>query len=203
VNSSVLWYATRATGLVALGLLTATVVLGLVTARRTSTPGWPGFVLQDLHRRVSILTVCFLAIHVLTSVLDTYVSIGWLAIVVPFASPYERFFVGLGAVSVDLFIAVFLSSLFRPLIGSRTWRAIHWLAYLSWPISVAHAIGSGTDIRLSWVDGFLGACCFAVVVTVVWRFARAAVDRARASAEDANPRGQSPRAVADTTGRWA
>jgi sulfoxide reductase heme-binding subunit YedZ len=84
-----LWYTTRATGIVALVLLSATVVLGLMTRRRVSSEGWPRFVLQDLHRRISILSVCFLGIHVLTSVADTYVDIGWQSILVPFTSRYE------------------------------------------------------------------------------------------------------------------
>ncbi|MGO9341727.1 MAG: ferric reductase-like transmembrane domain-containing protein [Acidimicrobiales bacterium] len=171
MSSQMLWYTTRATGLVAMLLLTATVVLGLLTARRVSARGWPRFVQQDLHKRISILAVSFLGIHILTSVVDTYVHIGWLAVVVPFASPYQRFFVGLGAISLDLLLAVFVSSLVRSHIGARTWRALHWLAYLSWPVGIAHAIGSGTDIRLGWVDGLVGACCFAVVATAAWRFA--------------------------------
>jgi sulfoxide reductase heme-binding subunit YedZ len=171
MSSQMLWYTTRATGLVAMVLLTATVVLGLLTARRASGWGWPRFVQQDLHKRISILSVSFLGIHILTSILDTYVHIGWLAVVIPFTSSYDRFFVGLGAISFDLLAAVFISSLLRSHIGARTWRAIHWLAYGSWPVGIAHSIGSGTDVRLGWVDGLVGICCFAVVATAAWRFA--------------------------------
>ena len=49
----------------------------------------------------------------LTSVLDTYVDISWAAIVVPFTSSYGRFWVGVGAISLDLMIAVFVTSLLR------------------------------------------------------------------------------------------
>jgi sulfoxide reductase heme-binding subunit YedZ len=171
MTSQILWYTTRATGLMAMVLLTASVVLGLLTARRTSGPGWPRFVQQDLHKRISILSVSFLGIHILTSVLDSYVHIGWFAIVIPFTSSYDRFFVGLGAISFDLLAAVFISSLLRSHLGARTWRAVHWLAYGCWPIGIAHSIGTGTDIRLGWVDGLVGICCFAVITAVAWRFA--------------------------------
>ena len=181
MSSEMLWYTTRATGLLAMLLLTATVVLGLMTSRRVSAPGWPRFVQQDLHKRISILAVCFLGIHVLTSVVDTYVHIGWIAVVVPFTSPYERFFVGLGAISLDLLLAVFVSSIARSHIGARTWRALHWLAYLSWPVAIAHGIGSGTDMRLTWVDGLVGACCFAVVAAAAWRFAAPVISRRTAT----------------------
>ena len=166
-----MWYTTRATGLVALLLFTATVVLGLMTAGRASATRWPRFVQQDLHRRISLLAVVFLSIHVLTSVLDTYVHIGWIGIVVPFTSPYERFFVGLGAVSLDLMAAILFSSLLRNRIRPRTWRALHWLSYVSWPIAIAHSVGAGTDTRLLWVDVMVAVCCVAVLGAGLWRFA--------------------------------
>ena len=176
MSSQLLWYTTRATGLTAFVLLTATVVLGLLARRRVSSPRWSRFVQQEVHRRISILAVSFLAVHILTSILDTYVHIGWTAIVVPFTSPYERFFVGLGAVALDLFIAVFVSSLLKDHMSTRVWRAIHWLAYGSWPVAAAHSIGSGTDMRLDWVDAIVGACCLSVVLAALVRFATAPAD---------------------------
>ena len=157
MSSTSLWYATRASGIVALVLLTLTMVLGLATTNRMRARHWPGFAQQELHRRISILAVVFVAIHVLTSVLDTFVHIGWLAIAVPFASPYSRFWVGVGTVSLDLLVAVFVSSLLRSRIKPGTWRALHWLAYGSWPIALAHTFGMGTDAGEHWVIA-LGHC---------------------------------------------
>ena len=99
MSSTVLWYATRATGLMALVLLTGTTVLGVLTANRFTARAWPGFAQQDLHRRVSLIAMVFLAGHVVTSVLDTYVHIGWAAVVVPFASPYKRLWVAVGTIT--------------------------------------------------------------------------------------------------------
>jgi predicted ferric reductase len=183
-----LWYTTRATGLVALLLFTATVVLGLLTAGRASGRSWPRFVQQDLHKRISILALVFLGIHILTSVLDTYVHIGWLAIVVPFTSPYGRFFVGLGALSLDLMAAVMISSFLRTRIKPRTWRAVHWLSYLSWPLAIAHSVGIGTDARLLWVDGLVVVCCLAVLATAVWRFGGISVGRRQPTPQLAHER---------------
>jgi sulfoxide reductase heme-binding subunit YedZ len=169
MNSTSLWYATRASGIVALVLLTLTMVLGLVTTSRSRARNWPGFAQQEIHRRISIMAVVFLALHVLTSVLDTYVNIGWLAVIVPFASPYGRFWVGLGTVALDLMIAVFVSSLLRARIRPGTWRGIHWLAYASWPIALAHTFGLGTDAGERWVIA-VGALCVVVVgLSLAWR----------------------------------
>ena len=151
MNSTTFWYITRASGIVALVLLTLTMILGLTTASRLRTRQWPGFAQQELHRRASMLSMIFLSIHVLTSVLDTYVHIGWLAIVVPFTSPYGRFWVATGAVALDLMVAVFVTSLLRARIRPTTWRAIHWVAYACWPIALLHTFGMGTDSRERWV----------------------------------------------------
>jgi methionine sulfoxide reductase heme-binding subunit len=169
VNSTFLWYTTRASGIVTLILFTATMVLGLTTTSRARSRNWPGFAQQEIHRRISILAVVFLAIHVLTSVLDTYVRIGWFAIVVPFTSPYSRFWVALGTVALDLTVAVFVSSLLRAHLTPGTWRGIHWLAYASWPVALAHTFGMGTDSREHWVIALGALCVLSVGLALGWR----------------------------------
>lgn len=167
--STTLWYTTRATGIVALVLLTATLVLGILTAGRVRSRTWPAFAQADLHKRISLLAMVFLAFHVVTSVLDTYVNVGWAAILVPFASPYRPVWTGLGTVGVDLILAVAISSALRQRIRARTWRGIHWLAYGSWPVAMAHSLGIGTDASKLWMDGLAVVCSLAVVGSLTWR----------------------------------
>ena len=169
MNSTWLWYATRATGIVALILLTATMVLGIATVKRTRARNWPGFAQQEMHRRISMLSVVFLGLHVLTSVLDTFVSIGWASVLIPFTSSYDRVWVGVGTVALDLMVAVFVSSLLRARMKPGTWRAVHWLAYVSWPVALAHTFGMGTDAGEPWVIGLGVACILSVAVAVLWR----------------------------------
>jgi predicted ferric reductase len=182
VSSTWLWYATRASGIVALVLLTLTMVLGLTTTSRARARHWPGFAQQELHRRISILAVVFVAIHVLTSILDTFVHIGWLAIIVPFTSSYSRFWVGMGTVALDLMVAVFVSSLLRARVKPGTWRAIHWLAYGSWPVALAHTFGMGTDAGEQWVIALGVVCIVSVGAALLWRV-RAATKQKQALAE--------------------
>jgi sulfoxide reductase heme-binding subunit YedZ len=177
MNSTVLWYITRASGIVTLVLLTVTMVLGLATTNRVRARNWPGFAQQELHRRVAMLAVVLLGLHVLTSVLDTYVHIGWLAVVVPFTSPYSRFWVGAGTAALDLMLAVFVSSLLRARLRPGTWRAIHWLAYGSWPVALAHAFGMGTDAGEGWVIVTGAICALAVGIALFWRLRLAAKQR--------------------------
>jgi sulfoxide reductase heme-binding subunit YedZ len=116
-----------------------------------------------------MITLFFLAGHVMTSILDTYVHIGWAALVVPFASPYQRLWVALGTIGVDLLFAVAVTSLVRHRMDARLWRAVHWLAYLSWPVALAHTVGMGTDVRLPWATGLAVACILAVLAAASWR----------------------------------
>ncbi len=130
----------------------------------------------------------FLTLHVLTAVLDTYVSVGWTAVLVPFASPYRPLWTGLGTVGVDLMVAVGVSSAFRQRISARTWRAIHWLAYGSWPVAMAHSLGMGTDASAPWMEALAALCTVAVLGTLVWRIADHRRSRQRAALVGATTR---------------
>ena len=92
-HSKELWYLMRASGLVALALLTLSVLGGIVNVRRWATPRWPRVVTALVHRNVALLAVVFLAVHVATAALDSYVAVGWLAAVVPFTSSWDRLWV--------------------------------------------------------------------------------------------------------------
>ena len=119
---SAYWYLTRATGAVALLLLTAAVVLGVVDVRRWSTPRWPRFVIDAVHRNVSLLAMVFLVLHILTSVLDGFASISLLDAVVPFAGSYWPFWPRPWRGRLTCSGAMF-TSLLRQRIGYSGWRA--------------------------------------------------------------------------------
>ena len=114
-------------------LLTVSVLLGILTAGRFSTQRWPRFLSQGLHRNVSLLVLVFLALHVGTTVVDTYTSIPLTAAFIPFASSYKTAWLSLGAVALDMLLALVATSLLRTRIGHRTWRRVHWLAGAAWP----------------------------------------------------------------------
>jgi sulfoxide reductase heme-binding subunit YedZ len=168
-----LWYATRAAGVITLILLTAGMILGILNAGRFATRRWPRFLVQGLHRNLSLLALAFLAVHVGTTVIDTYTSIGLQAAFVPFVSSYKRFWLGLGAVACDLLVTLLITSLLRQRIGHRLWRVVHWAGYLCWPVAVAHGLGAGTDHGAAWVLGLTVACIGGVIVSTVYRAVQA------------------------------
>jgi len=168
-----LWYLTRATGVVALVLLSAAMVLGIVSSVGWVSERWPRFVSQAVHRNLSLLALAFVGVHIVTTVADGYVPITLIDAVVPFRSPYRPLWVGLGACAFDLMVALGVTTGLRRRIGVRVWRAVHWLAYACWPVAVFHALGSGSDTRLAGVQALYVVCIGAVFVALVWRIALA------------------------------
>ena len=177
--SEAVWYMIRATGVVALVLLTVTTVLGLLSASRARTRRWPAFAQVELHKRATLLALVFLGIHVAGAVLDTYVHVGLVSVIVPFTSSYRPLWTGFGAVAVDLLAAVAISSALRQRIAPSTWRGLHWLAYACWPVAMAHALGSGTDAARPWMIATAALCTLAVAVALTWRI----IDRRTAVGE--------------------
>ncbi len=164
-----LWYVTRGTAFVSLVLLTLSVAGGVLTAVRWRGEGWPRFVVQQLHRNGSLVAVAFLAIHIVTAVVDPFAKLKVTDAVIPFTSSYRPFWLGLGVVAMELVVALTLTSLVRGRIGFRTWRVIHWLAYASWPIALVHGLGTGTDARTAWGVGLDLVCIGVVLVALLWR----------------------------------
>ena len=172
-DTRTVWYMTRATGVVAIVLLTASVVLGVTEAVRWTSDRWPRFVTAGIHKNISLLATTFIGVHVVTAVIDGFAPIAWIDLVVPFHAAYRPVWLGLGTVALDLLVAVALTSLLRRRIGHRVWRLVHWTAYACWPIALVHGLGTGTDTKTPWLLGLELACVAAVVSAVWWRLFRA------------------------------
>ncbi len=181
-DPSILWYVNRAAGVVLLVLLTAATVMGVQaidrrTRPRVGSPGvrrtrpigrFPGFVLPELHRRVSLIAVALAAVHIVPAILDDYVPLGWLDVVIPFASAYQALWLGLGTLAFDILGVVVITALFRLRLGPASWKVVHKAVYVAWPLAVAHSVGIGTDS-----DGFAAVitlmCILVVIATLAAR----------------------------------
>jgi methionine sulfoxide reductase heme-binding subunit len=171
-TSSYLWYTTRATGLVALVLFTSVVCLGTFVSNRVGGTNVGRFEFNELHRSISMVAMVFLVIHIVTTIVDSYVPTGWLSAVVPMTSRYERLDVALGTVAFDLMLAVWVSSLMKSRIANGSWRFIHWLSWLAFVAAVVHSFLLGTDARTGIGLVIVTVCCVAVFVTAIWRFVK-------------------------------
>jgi hypothetical protein len=170
---SPLWYLSRGTGAITLVLLSMTVVLGITgTLRWRPGARTPRFVVDGLHRNISLLVVVLLGAHILTALLDPFAHLRVLDAVLPFASSYRPLWLGFGALALDLLIALTVTSLLRARLGLRAWRAVHWLAYACWPVAVLHGLGTGTDARSVWLQALTAVCVGGVVVALAARLLR-------------------------------
>jgi sulfoxide reductase heme-binding subunit YedZ len=176
VSDSVLWYTTRGAGAVTLILLTCVVVLGILSTLRLQSEVWPRFLTTSLHRNLALMTIVFLALHVVTAVVDPFTNLGWAAALIPFSSYCRTFWLGLGVISFELLLAIVMTSVLRGYIGHRTWRAVHWLTYAAWPVGVLHGLGTGTDTWSAWMLAITAGCVAAVGIAIVLRLTAGSPD---------------------------
>ena len=171
-TSPYLWYITRATGLVALVLFTIVVCLGTFVSNRVGGTTVGRFELNELHRSVSMVAMAFLVLHIVTTIIDSYVPTGWLSAVIPMTSAYKRLDVAIGAVAFDLMLAVWASSLMKSRIANGSWRFVHWFSWLAFVAAIVHSFLIGTDARSGIGLAVVTACAFAVFVTALWRYVK-------------------------------
>ncbi len=170
ITTPYLWYTSRATGMVAMILFTLVVTLGTFVANRIGGTIVGRFEINELHRSLSIVAIVFLGLHILTTVVDSYVSTGLISAFIPMTSSYKRVPVALGAVAFDLILAVWVSSLLKLRIKNQTWRFIHWFSWLGVTTSLVHGFLTGSDARHGFGLILVGLCTLAVVSAALWRF---------------------------------
>ncbi|MET3961212.1 sulfoxide reductase heme-binding subunit YedZ [Marmoricola sp. OAE513] len=195
-----LWVLGRGTGIVALVLLTVSVVLGITVRSRKVLGPVPRFGVTDLHRTAGLTASGLVTTHVLTLLLDPQAGLRLLDLVVPFVGGYRPFWLGLGTLALELVLLVAVTGLLRKRIGERAFRAAHLTSYALWPIALGHSLGTGTDAGTLWMDGLAVCCAVAVLAAGWWRIGP---DFGKPSRASAPARLQHPEALgaADLDGR--
>lgn len=189
--TNALWYFGRGFGVSALALFSLVMVLGIVTRAGRPLPGLPRVAVTTVHRTASLAGLLFLALHVVTLLLDPFAQLRVADVVLPFLAAYRPLWQGLGTVAFDLVVVLVFSSLLRHRLGLRAWRAVHWAAYACWPLAVGHALGTGTDRHTGWLLATVAGCVVMVGAALVWR-----VTAARFAAPAPPPRVAPPRDLA-------
>ncbi|MBI3244719.1 MAG: ferric reductase-like transmembrane domain-containing protein [Chloroflexi bacterium] len=154
------WYLSRASGVVAYGLLWLSMIFGLTLTNKMARV-WPGGpTMFDLHQHASLLGLAFALFHGLILMGDHYINYSLAQVLVPFSSAgYRPIWVGLGQVGFYLMGLVGLSFYARKAMGNRLWRLIHFLSFGMFLLALAHGMMSGTDsaadpVKLMyWITG--------------------------------------------------
>ena len=169
-SSPVDWYAARAGGVVAYSLLTFGVLLGLMMSSRRRMPGWPRMAIEDVHRYVGLLTGTFVAIHVVTIAIDSYLPFSLSSMVIPFTARYRPLWTGLGIVAAELLLALAVTNRRRRRgISHKVWRRAHYLNFAVWGAATLHGLGSGTDRSTGWLLALYAGSVAAVLTATGWR----------------------------------
>ena len=176
-SSPVDWYAARAAGVVAYLLLSGVVLLGLSMAGKKTFPRWPRFSVEDLHRFGGLLVGSFVAIHVVTIAIDSWLPFSLGSLLVPFTTTYRPIWVGLGVVAAELLVALAVTNHYRRELRRLTWRRWHYLNFAVWTAASLHGIGSGTDRSSPWLLAVFAAATSSVCAAIVWRVGRSRLGR--------------------------
>jgi predicted ferric reductase len=164
------WYLSRASALVAYGLLWLSMALGLIITNKLARL-WPGGpVAFDLHQFASLMGLAFALFHALILMGDKYINYDLAQVLVPFSSTgYKPVWVGLGQIGFYLLAVVGLSFYVRKRLGNRTWRLIHYLSFLTFAVALLHGIFAGTDSSALGVQIFYWATGASLLFLLVYR----------------------------------
>lgn len=163
------WLASRASGIVALALITISVGLGLTMAGRIMSVPGRARVLTALHEQTALAGLLAIVIHGITLLGDAYLDPGLAGISIPGAIDYRPLWTGLGIGAGYLAAALGLSFYLRRSIGTRLWRRAHRLTIVVYALAVAHTVGAGTDATTSWMRAWLVITVPAIAVLFVTR----------------------------------
>jgi sulfoxide reductase heme-binding subunit YedZ len=172
-SSPVDWYAARAGGVVAYLLLSAVVCLGLSMSGRKTLKRWPRFALEDIHRFGGLLVGAFVAIHIATIAIDSYLPFSPASLAVPLLDRYRPLWVALGIVAAELLLALAISNHYRDRrLPYRLWRRAHYLNFAVWAAATLHGLGAGTDRNAAWLLTLYTLATGSVCGLTAWRLTR-------------------------------
>ena len=172
MTNEIFWAVARSTGVMALLLLTLSVVLGVVTRSARPVLFIPRFAVTQIHRTTSLLSLVFVLVHVGSLLFDRYSGLNLLDLFVPFLSGENALTNGLGTLALDLLLALAITGILRPRISERVFHAVHWGAYACWPLALVHGLGSGTDAGEIWYLLLNIGCLGMVAVALIARLSR-------------------------------
>jgi methionine sulfoxide reductase heme-binding subunit len=140
------WLAARATGVVAFGLLTLQVLIGLVMSHPHNKATWKlSKRVFPWHDHIWVFVMAFLAAHVLSLVVDSKSGVDVVGAFIPGMSRYRSSPVALGTLALYAFVVTAVSARWTKLLPAGAWLSLHRLAALIFWLSWLHGVLAGTD----------------------------------------------------------
>jgi methionine sulfoxide reductase heme-binding subunit len=163
------WLVSRASGIVALVLISLSVLMGLAMAARAIHRPAIKRAVARLHEHIALIAILAIVIHGLALLGDHWLNPGWRGITVPFALSYRPAFTGLGIIAGYLTVLLGPSFYLRRRLGTKRWRALHRGTVVIWIVAVVHALGAGSDRSKVWMQWIVVAPVVPLVYLLVLR----------------------------------
>jgi sulfoxide reductase heme-binding subunit YedZ len=173
------WIASRASGLLALVLVTISVGIGLMMAGKVMRRPGLSRKLLAIHEHTALAGIIAIAVHGITLLGDPWLNPGLGGIAVPFTMGFRPLFTGLGIVGGYLAALLGLSFYFRKRIGARLWRKAHRATVVVYLLGLVHAFGAGTDASTVWFRWWVLMTAPAIGGLFVYRVLSGGAKRAR------------------------
>jgi methionine sulfoxide reductase heme-binding subunit len=184
-TSYVWWLAGRSAGIVALALVTCSVILGLSMAARVIPQKWRKDAIR-LHEHLALISLGAIGAHGALLAADPWLKAGAKGILIPFAMGYRPLWTGLGIIGGYLAAILGLSFYVRKRIGARLWRRMHRFTVVVYVLGLVHSLGAGTDASIPIVRYTMLASSLPILFLLALR-----VQRSRSKAAGARPRASS------------
>jgi predicted ferric reductase len=167
------WTLVRASGFTAYLLLCLSVITGLaLSSRWQSAVKWPRLINNELHNFLTLLSLIFTTVHVLTAWVDPFSKFGWNEIFIPFATSYRTTWMAMGILALYLGLAVGISTWLRPYIGYKWWRRFHIVTFGVYILALGHSIFTGTDSLTWWGISIYAGSAVLVGILLVQRLSK-------------------------------
>lgn len=173
-------------GLLAMGLLTCNILLGLlISVRYSPIRSWPRRKINifGVHNWTGYIALSVVMLHPLILLFSRTAGFKFFDIVWPLHSPTQPFVNCLGAAALYCLIVVVGTSYFRVKLGRRTWKALHYTAYAAAALFFAHGIFTDPELKgrpTDFLDGeklLVEGCLLIVLIAVGMRIRYAAKKR--------------------------
>ncbi len=171
------WLVSRASGIVALVLVTISVGIGLTMASKLARrPGWPKK-LTAIHEQTALAGLLAIAVHGITLIGDQWLHPGVTGVLVPFTMDYRPLWTGMGTIAGMLAMLLGLSFYVRRSVGTKLWRKAHRATILVYFLAIGHTLGAGTDASTVWMKWWLIVTTPPIVMLFLYRVGSARFKR--------------------------
>ncbi len=158
------WLGSRSLGIVAILLTSLSVGLGLALSTRVGRKPGAAARFKVLHEALALVSLAAIAGHGLLLLGDPYLHPTLAQISVPFLMARDALWTACGILAGWLAVMFTASFYLRKRIGVTRWRKLHRWTILVYVLGLAHALGTGTDARSTWLLAMLAATAAPIVV---------------------------------------